>query len=246
MYGQETAVPYAALAAAGYEISIATQHGAAPACDSRMLTGWTQTFLGADKRTISLYETMVASPEWQKPLSYIDSGFSLKAFDLVFLPGGHDKGIRQLLDDERAQALLVEYFPLTLRSTGGGGDGKPRFCAAVCHGVQLLAHSRNAEGFSVLRDVETTALPDVFEGSVSAVTKPFLGDYYKTYGSGTDNVAKVVRSSLSDESQFKSSNSLSSPFVVEDKKYRYWSGRWPGDAKLLADKVVEAISASRV
>jgi hypothetical protein len=58
-------------------------------------------------------------------------------------------------------------------------------------------------------------------------------------------VAEIVRSSLANRAQFKSSNSMGSPFVVEDKKNRYWSGRWPGDAQLLANKLIEAIDASR-
>jgi putative intracellular protease/amidase len=236
----ETAVPFDAFKNAGYEITVATQNGAVPACDSKMLTGWTQTFLGADKQTISLYDAMTESAAWKSPRSYSEPSFSLDGFDLVFLPGGHDKGIRQLLDDKRAHELLVSYFPQTLRSNASG-----KYCAAVCHGVQLLAHARDSEGKSVLYNVETTCLPDMFENSVHGATKLFLGDYYKTYGSGTDNVAEVVRSSLADPAQYKSSNSMSTPFTTEDPKYRYWSGRWPGDAKVLADQVIEAINASR-
>lgn len=65
-----------------------------------------------------------------------------------------------------------------------------------------------------------------------------MGDYYKTYGAGTDSVATIVKASLADEtSQFKNSIDVTRPFVVEDKTYRYMSGRWPGDAKLLAEKM---------
>lgn len=202
-----------------------------------MLTGWTQTFLGADKQTISLYQKMTASQTWQHPQSWTDPSFNLEDFDLVFLPGGHDKGIRQILDCPRAQALLVAYFPLTLRSR------EPKYCAAICHGVQMLAQSRDKDGISVLHEAETTALPDLFERSVATGTQMFLGDYYKTYGAGTDNVAQVVKASLKEESQFKNSNSVTAPFVVEASKYRYFSGRWPGDAKALAERIVEAVNS---
>lgn len=200
-----------------------------------MLTGWTQTLLGADRNTIAQYNKMIDSAAWKQPRAWTDPNFSLEPFDLVFLPGGHDKGIRQLLDCPRAHALLVSYFPLTKRSSV---NSKPKFCAAVCHGVQLLAHSRSPDGISVLRDVETTTLPDFFESSVFGATRLFLGDYYKTYGAGTDSVATIVKASLADEtSQFKNSIDVTRPFVVEDKTYRYMSGRWPGDAKLLAEKM---------
>ncbi|KAF9741205.1 hypothetical protein PMIN06_013001 [Paraphaeosphaeria minitans] len=239
----ETAVPYTSFAAAGCTITFATQHGATPACDTRMLTGWTQTLLGADKKTIALYTTMTSGAAWQQPRAWTDPNFTLEDFDLVFLPGGHDKGIRQLLDCPHAQALLVAYFPLTKRSESGSGSGRPRFCAAICHGVQMLAHSRSADGASVLRDAETTTLPDFFETSVHGATRLFLGDYYKTYGAGTHSVAAVVKASLAQErKQFKSSIDVTRPFVVEDKTYRYFSGRWPGDATLLAQKVVQAMA----
>lgn len=211
-----------------------------------MLTGWTQTFLGADKHTIALYETMKNSSAWQQPQSWSDPGFTLESFDLVFLPGGHDKGVRQLLDCPRAQALLVSYFPLTRRTSTPGDNSRPKFCAAVCHGVQLLAHAKTAEGVSVLHDVETTTLPGIFETSVYATTRLFLGDYYKTYGGGTDNVATIVQASLDDSTaQFKSSIDTTRPFVVEDKKYRYISARWPGDAEEMGKKIIEALNSSK-
>ena len=240
----ETAVPFTTFQSANYSITIATQDGKVPKCDERMLSGWTQTFLGADKHTISLYNSMTTAQPWQTPVSYKDSSFSLTSYDLVFLPGGHDKDIRQLLDDPRAQQLLVEYFPLTLRQTSAGNS--PKFCGAICHGVQMLAQSKDKTGVSVLSEVETTCLPAVFESSVFSMTKLFLGDYYKTYGAGTDNVEAIVRKSLKDDqSQFKGSANVASPFVVEDKKYAYFSGRWPGDAQALADRIVEAVGASR-
>jgi putative intracellular protease/amidase len=205
-----------------------------------MLTGWTQTMLGADKHTIALYDNMTASSAWKSPLSYTKSSFTLKDFDLVFLPGGHDQGIRQLLDCPRAHALLVDFFPLTRRDA----VGKPKYCGAICHGVQLLAHSRNASGVSVLQDVATTTLPAFFESSVHNATRLVLGDYYKTYGAGTESVEAIVRSSLKDDTaQFKGSINAASPFVVEDQRYRYFSGRWPGDAQVLADKIVKAVDA---
>ncbi|KAH7396993.1 class I glutamine amidotransferase-like protein [Phaeosphaeria sp. MPI-PUGE-AT-0046c] len=241
----ETAVPFSAFVAAGYDVTIATQLGAIPACDARMLTGWTQTFLGADKHTIALYENMKDSSAWQQPRSWCDPSFTLESFDLVFLPGGHDKAVRQLLDCPRAQSLLVSYYPLTRRAYTRENGSRPKFCAAVCHGVQLLAHAKTADGLSVLHDVTTTTLPDFFETSVYATTRLFLGDYYKTYGAGTDNVATIVKASLADSTaQFKSSIDTTRPFVVVDETYHYLSARWPGDAEELAKKTIEAVNSS--
>lgn len=210
-----------------------------------MLYGWTQAFLGATKQVVTLYESMKLSPAWQHPQSWSDPDFTLEAFDLVFLPGGHDKGVRQILDCPRAQELLVSYFPLTNRSLQQQPGSRPKVCAAVCHGVQLLAHSKSPDGKSVLHDVETTTLPDFFESSVYASTRLFLGDYYKTYGAGTDNVATIVRATLDDSmNQFKNSIDTTRPFVVEDKRYRYISARWPGDAEEMAKRIIDAMKSS--
>lgn len=108
----------------------------------------------------------------------------------------------------------------------------------------MLAHSKSAEGASVLRDVETTPLPGFFEASIDVATRMFLGDYYKTYGAGTDSVEAIVKRALGNEKQFKVSLNTVSPFVVEDKTHWYFSGRWPGDASCLAEKVICAMGMS--
>ncbi|KAK3672792.1 hypothetical protein LTR78_007378 [Recurvomyces mirabilis] len=235
----ETAIPYKVFDEAGIQISFATEKGSPVACDSKMLTGWTQKMLGADAGAIAAYNEMSQSKEWQSPVSYSDAKFTLLNYDLVFLPGGHEKGVRQLLDSKRAQELVVEYFAnLKKPST--------KVCAAVCHGVQLLAHSKRADGKSVLHDLSTTALPSVFENTVDYGTRVFLGDYYKTYGAGTKNVEQIVRDALADPArQWKSSGNPGAPFVVEDEKHNYVSGRWPGDAEVLAKRTVELLFKKR-
>lgn len=83
------------------------------------------------------------------------------------------------------------------------------------------------------------------ENSVYWSTRLFLGDYYKTYGHGTPNVQDIVSGSLDDPAtQWKASISMSEPFVVEDEKYNYLSGRFPGDAQELADRVVNRLKGA--
>ncbi|QIX02124.1 hypothetical protein AMS68_007641 [Peltaster fructicola] len=134
----ETAIPYAAFAMAGFAIDFVTEKGSSPICDRKMLEGWTQKLLGAEAATVTAYNAMIKSQSWQSASSWSDIAFDLKAYDLVFLPGGHDQGVRQILDSRRAQSLLTEYFPLTKKPSG-------MVCAAICHGVQALAHSKGAD-----------------------------------------------------------------------------------------------------
>lgn len=176
-----------------------------PACDRLMLNGLTGCLLGASSAAKAQYRAMQTTEAWQHPLAWAASGFTLDAFDLVFLPGGHEKSVRQVIDSAAVHALLAAYFPQTRRT--GGGSGK--VVAAVCHGVMVLSASRLASGASVLHDSQTTALPTRFEQAAYWGTRLFLGDYYKTYGAGSENVEESVCSVLF--SFFRpSSNSLRS------------------------------------
>jgi hypothetical protein len=135
---------------------------------------------------VKKYRVMAESEEWKNPLSWSDEQFTLDAFDLVFLPGGHDKAVRQVIDSERVHQLLVDFFPKTKK------PGK-KAVGAVCHGVMVLSESKNPDGSSVIRDWDTTALPARFEQLAFWGTRLFLGDYYKTYGAGSENVEDSVR-----------------------------------------------------
>lgn len=133
-----------------------------------------------------MYAQMAKSEEMQKPLAWTAPGFELAAFDLVLLPGGHEKSVRQIIDSPEVHQHLVSYFPLTKK------PGK-KAIAAICHGVMVLSESKHPEGSCVIRDCITTTLPTGFEKSIFWLTRPFLGDYYKTYGAKSDDTEQFVR-----------------------------------------------------
>jgi hypothetical protein len=130
---------------------------------------------------------MVASEPCQRPHAWSTPGFSLDEFALVFLPGGHDKAVKQILDSATVHDLLAAYFPQTRRSGSSKGIG------AICHGVLVLANTKDVDGKSVLSACSTTTLPARFEQVAFWGTRLFLGDYYKTYGAGSENVEDSVR-----------------------------------------------------
>ncbi|PVI06404.1 class I glutamine amidotransferase-like protein [Periconia macrospinosa] len=233
----ETSIPWKQFKEADFSVSFATEQGARAACDSRMLEGMTGMFLGAAHPAKTAYKALETSTEFQSPLSWTDPSFTLLPYDLVFLPGGHDKAVRQVIDSARVHELLAEYFPLTRAASSD-----KKCVAAVCHGVQVLSKAKYADtGKSVLHDVTTTALTSFMEQSIYQATRLFLGDYYKTYGAGTPSVEEYVRRELDDpDTQFKSSMSFA-PFVVKDDKYNYISARFPGDVEEFGKAVVEAV-----
>lgn len=139
----------------------------------------------------------------------------MKGYDLVFLPGGHEKGVRQVIEHAVVGKELAAYLPQTLKPGGS------KTLSAICHGVQVLATAVDADGKHIIRDLETTALPGAFEGVAFWGTRMFLGDYvstinpssckrpyseangslgeqYKTYGAKSDTVETIVRR-LSDQ-----------------------------------------------
>ncbi|KAH8896082.1 class I glutamine amidotransferase-like protein [Thozetella sp. PMI_491] len=229
----ETAVPYTALSKAGFDIHFATENGNIPRCDKLMLEGLCQKLLGATRDVIDLYATMAASKEIQSPLAWTAPEFTLDPYDLVLLPGGHDKAVRQIIDSPRVHDLMLAYFPQTKK------PGR-KVVAAICHGVMVLSETKDANGQSVISNCTTTTLPAFFERSIFWTTWPVLGSYYKTYGAWSENTATSVQNVLADPAQFKSSIS-SEPFVVEDESYNYISARYPPDAKLFGDRIVNLV-----
>ncbi len=128
---------------------------------------------------------MARTSEFQIPLSWSSPDFSFEPYNLIFLPGGHEKSVRQLIDSHTIHKLLAAYFSTTTKPS-------KRTVAAVCHGVMVLSETKNAVGKSVIHDCSTTALPALFEQAAFWSTRLFLGDYYKTYGIGSDNVEASV------------------------------------------------------
>jgi putative intracellular protease/amidase len=128
---------------------------------------------------------MSKTPEFLQPLSWSSPDFTLDNYNLIFLPGGHEKGVRQLIDSATMHKHLTSYFPATVKPSS-------KSVAAVCHGVMVLSETEGADGKSIIHECVTTALPARFEQIAHWGTRAFLGDYYKTYGAGSDDVEASV------------------------------------------------------
>jgi putative intracellular protease/amidase len=223
----EVAVPWKLLTEAGHEVVFATEHGGtAPRCDQRLLDGVLFGKLGADPEPIAFYEKMTASAAFLNPLSWKD--LDVTAFDGLLLPGGHAPGMRQYLGSAELQDSIAAFW----------GTGKP--VGAICHGVLVLARSKDAAGTSVLADRRTTCLPKYMERGGYFLTAWKLGRYYRTYPAYVED---EVVANLGDRQQFErgpretkrgTRNDHTHAFVVQDDNYV--SARWPGDAYLFAEK----------
>src|SRR3954469_4473315 len=65
----EVAVPWHELRSSGHEVVFATEGGAVPACDPKLLTGVIFGKLGADPEPIAFYGELAQAPEFRAPIT---------------------------------------------------------------------------------------------------------------------------------------------------------------------------------
>jgi putative intracellular protease/amidase len=230
----EVAVPWRLLTDAGHDVVFATEDGARPAADPLLLDGVIFGKLGAEPEPKHFYRELEKAPAFHAPMRWRD--LDPEAFDALILPGGHAPKMRQYLGSEILHQKVAELWAL----------GKP--VGAICHGVLVLARSKDpTTGKSVLAGAKTTCLPKYMERSAYFLTAWKHGRYYRTYDA---YVEEEVRAALDDPgSQFvlgprtltkRGTRGDHAPaFVVEDG--RYVSARWPGDAYLFTEKMIERL-----
>jgi protease I len=222
----EVAIPWQLLSQKGYELTFLTPDGCKATPDAAMLNGkglgiW-RPLLKTRKDAFDACRAMEQTSEFCSPSRY--DAVSAQGFDALLLPGGHDKGVREYLESETLQNLVVDFFE----------QRKP--VAAICHGVVLAARSINpSTGRSVISTYETTCLLKSQEMAAFQLTRLWLKDYYLTYPEIT--VEDEVRGALENVDNFKTGPkpllrdnlaNLARGFTVRDRNYL--SARWPGDA----------------
>jgi protease I len=220
----EAGVPWRTLHLRGHRVVLATPNGKVARADPRMITGEGlgifAALMKADNNGRSAYEEMSECEEFRHPIAYAD--IRPEKVDGVLLPGGHAQGMRQYLESDRLQSIVAQFFA---RNQPAG---------AICHGVLLAARSRRSDGRSVLYGKRTTALTKFMELTAWALTRLYLGDYYRTYAT---TVEDEVRTALAAPEHFirgpismvrDSPGNLAAGFTVRDGNYL--SARWPGDA----------------
>ena len=224
----ETGVPWRLLGQHGHRVIFATPEGGPAEPDQKILTGQGlgifAPFMKADVNGRSACEEMMQSAEFRRPIPY--SAIRSAAIDALLLPGGHAPGMRPYLEADELQGLVAELLD----------SGRP--VAAICHGVLIPARARRADGRPVLHGHRTTALLKMMEITGWLLTRPYLGDYMRTYAT---TVEDEVRASLAHRDDFvrgpmsirrDSPQNLTIGFTLRDRNFL--SARWPGDAHRFA------------
>lgn len=233
----EVAVPWHVLTEAGHEVVFATQAGGvAPRCDPLLKTGVVFGQLGAEPEPLRLYGELERDPAFGAPVSW--RTLSPEDYDGLLLPGGHAQGMRQYLEGAELLPHIATFF------------ARDAPVAAICHGVLAAARATDERGRSVLAGRRTTCLPRYMEQLAWMSTAWKVGRYFRTYDTW---VEVEVRAALEDPAtQFErgpihlfrrgSRDDDGPAFVVRDGNYV--SGRWPGDAWLLA-RTLDALLSGR-
>lgn len=230
----ESSLPWDALNAAGREVFFATPNGERASADERLVTtgfGPLSPVLMTRKDALTTYKRMEEDPRFARPKRYEDVGDDV---ELLIVPGGHAPRMKSMLESDAAKSIVVRQF------------ARSAPVAAVCHGVLLLARSIDpATQKSVLFGRKTTALTKTMELSAWTMTKPFLGDYYRTYPKA---VQDEVEEALASKDDFRAGpllprrDTADKPgFVVRDGNYV--SARWPGDCYAFARACVDLASS---
>lgn len=233
----EVGIPWKLMTEVGFDIVFATPNGIKATTDKIMLTGeklgiW-KSVLPARKDAVEAYLEMETASAFCNPIKYDD--IKETNFDAIYLPGGHDKPVKEYLESELLQNSIADFFT------------KKKPVGAICHGVVLVARSKNlATGKSVIHHYKTTALLKSQEMMGYYMTRLWLKDYYLTYPE--ISVEDEVRSALSDNANFvacptpilrDTPQNLSRGFYVRDQNYV--SARWPGDLYSFSKAFIEMV-----
>ncbi len=232
----EAGVPWRVLARRHHRVMFATPDGGRADADPRTLTGrglgLFAPFMKADLNGRSAYDEMIRSPEFQHPIPY--ERIQADAVDGLILPGGHAPGMRPYLESPRLQAVVADLF------------ARRRPVGAICHGVLIVARTRQADGRSILHGRRTTALPKIMELAGWQLTRLYLGDYFRTYPITVEDEVCAALASRDDFLPGPFSIRRDSPddqargFTVRDGQYL--SARWFGDAHRFAADFVAMLA----
>ena len=81
--------------------------------------------MGSKQPARVAYESFSASSSFLSPKSWSNDAFDLMQYDVLLLPGGHDKGVKQIIESESLKKHLPRFFEATK------GDGDKKVVAAI-------------------------------------------------------------------------------------------------------------------
>ncbi|MFT3843421.1 MAG: type 1 glutamine amidotransferase domain-containing protein [Lacibacter sp.] len=222
----EVSVPWKLFRQQNYHVTFATEEGNRAYCDPKLITGVIFGKLGATKEAVGFYREMELSDEFLYPVRYAD--IIPGDYDLLMLPGGHAKGMRQYLESKVLQEKVAVFFELN------------KLVGSICHGCIVLARTKNeTTGKSIVANKKLTGLTKFLERVAYYITFWKLGTYYRTYPA---YVQDEVKSVLNNGTDFKTGGNQFKPYVCVDGNLV--TARWPKDVYLFAETLVKKLEGN--
>src|SRR5258708_27972151 len=195
----EVSIPWKHFVEAGLHVTFSTETGQMGQTDPRLLTGVIFGQLGAKPDALAAYRELEKNEAFRHPIP--SESIDPQEYDLLLLPGGHAKGMRQYLESKVVQHKALEILKHN------------KVVGAICHGVLVLARTIDPEtGRSVLYGRKLTGLTKRLERAGYCLTFCRLGDDYRTF---TEYVGDETVKVLKDGGDFLHGGSISKPSVVE-------------------------------
>src|SRR5260370_25875243 len=104
----EVSIPWKHFVEAGLQVTFSTETGQIGQTDPRLLTGVIFGQLGAKPDAIAAYRELEKTETFQHPIPY--ENIDPQEDDLLLLPGGHAKGMRQYLERKVVQHKAPEFL----------------------------------------------------------------------------------------------------------------------------------------
>jgi putative intracellular protease/amidase len=221
----EVCIPWRLFTDRGYKIVFASESGQIAQTHKMLITGEIFGELGDKVKAINSYREMIKSDEFMHPILF--GNINVREFDMVHLPGGYAKGMRDYVGNKILQEKVAGFIKLN-KIVGSIGHG----------GVLLVRSIDQSTGKCVVHSKKMTALTNSLQRTVYHSSAWKLGDYFSTI---PETVEDEVCRNLSDKRNFITGNP-SQQLVIEDGNLV--TARWPFDACLYVETLIKKIEKS--
>ncbi|MCF6348762.1 MAG: type 1 glutamine amidotransferase domain-containing protein [Flavobacteriaceae bacterium] len=220
----EVSVPWKLFKDKGYEVIFATENGQKGEVDPKLITGVIFGQLKAKPEAIKFFRKLEKDIAFLNPILY--SEIEVSEYNLLHLPGGHAKGMRQYLESTILQQKVLEFYQAK------------KIIGSICHGCIVMTRTIDPNTKkSIIYNKNITGLIKRLEKLAYYITSWKLGDYYRTY---PEYVEDEVSRNLNDKSQFKRGGlNPYKPFVCVDGNIV--TARWPEDAYLYGETLIKKL-----
>lgn len=234
----EVAVPWKFLTTNNIEVTFATKTKEVAQADPIMLTGKGLKlfqFLKADRNGVDAYNELIKTHHFQNPISWDE--IDVNDYDGILLPGGHAKEVKTYLESDILYKKVLDFHQ------------QKKMIAAICHGVVILARTKEKSGKSIINKIKVTALTNFMEQTAYFLTRLYMGNYYRTYPEIT--VQNEIVQELENSKQFfrgtlplfrDNVRKIKRGFVVKD--YHFITARWPGDVHRFSLEMINFLERS--